>query len=203
MRRIFFAVLFLLISVNLAAGFKESVLDFFENSNIPKEVAVMAISAIPVFELRLGLPIAIKLFEMDIKRAFLFSFLGNMLPVLPILFFLKWIYSLLGKWGATKKPVEKFKRRAEAQSKKIGKYEMLGLILFIGIPLPGTGAWTGSAAAVALEMGIGKAFVSNIVGVLMAGAIVTAFTLMGIKGAIAAGLIIGLVAAVPVLRQKI
>lgn len=202
MKKVLFVVLILLLSVNLFASFKETVLGFFERSGMPKEAAVMAISAIPIFELRLGLPLAIQLFEMDPARAFVFSFIGNMIPVLPLLLFLKWIYSVLGRWRVTKRFVERFKSRAERESKKIGKYEMLGLIIFIGIPLPGTGAWTGSAVAVALEMDVKKAFLANVAGVIMAGAIVTAFTLMGVRGAIAAGIIVALMAALPILRSK-
>ncbi|MGE3063267.1 MAG: COG2426 family protein [bacterium] len=202
MKRGLLALLLILSAVGISASFKENVLNYFDDTAIPEEVAVMAISALPIFELRLGLPIAIQLFEMDIKRALLFSFIGNMIPVLPILFFLHWIYALLGRWRLTKKPIEKFKKRAEEQSKKIGKYEMLGLILFIGVPLPGTGAWTGSAVAVALEMDIKKAFICNIAGVAMAGAIVTAFTLLGWFGAAAAGLLIALLTALPILRLR-
>ena len=203
MKKWILLLLIALIAMNLAASFKERVLGFFEESSIPKEVAVMAISALPIFELRLGLPVAVQLFDMDLPKAFFYSFLGNIIPVLPILLFLKWVYSLLGRIKITKNAIEKFKKRAEEQSKKIGKYEMLGLIIFIGVPLPGTGAWTGSAVAVAMSMDIKKAFIANIAGVLMAGAIVSAFTILGIWGAILAGSIIAGISAFSVLRSKI
>lgn len=202
MKKILFSVFLFLSFITLFAGVKENILNVFEKSGIPKEVIVIAISALPIFELRLGLPVAVELFDIPLPEAFLLSFIGNILPVLPILLFLKWIYLILGRIKVTEKAVSKFKEKTEARSKKIGKYEMLGLILFIGIPLPGTGAWTGSAVAVALGMDVKKAFISNIIGVILAGAIVSAFTLFGVWGAFAAGLILFSIAVMSILRPK-
>ena len=203
MRKIIFLSLIILISMNLAASFKDEIPEFFKKSGIPKEVAVIAISAIPIFELRLGLPLAVQVFKMDLQRAFLYSFIGNLIPVLPILLFLSWIYSILEKLKLTKRAVEKFKKRTEEKSIKIGKYEMMGLIIFIGFPLPGTGAWTGSAVAVALSMDIKRAFIANVLGIIMAGIIVLVFTMLGLWGAILAGFILAGMAVLSILRARV
>ncbi|HAV91668.1 TPA: hypothetical protein DCW38_00580, partial [candidate division WOR-3 bacterium] len=79
MKKILFSVFLFLSFITLFAGVKENILNVFEKNGIPKEVIVIAISALPIFELRLGLPVAVELFDIPLPEAFLLSFIGNIL----------------------------------------------------------------------------------------------------------------------------
>jgi uncharacterized membrane protein len=98
---------------------------------------------------------------------------GNILPVPFILFFLRKIFRLLEKNRHTAKLVLWLEGKAKKAEKKIGKYELLGLFLFVAIPLPGTGAWTGSLIAAVFDMRIKRAFPAIAAGVVCAGVIMS------------------------------
>ncbi len=109
------------------------------------EVAVFLTSMLPIIELRGALPMAINLFQIAWPKAFLISFIGNLVPVPLILWLLKPIVKILSKI----KPLGiffewLFERTRRKGDKVIEKYEEIGLLAFVAIPLPGTGAWTGA-----------------------------------------------------------
>jgi len=162
--------------------------DEFLSLGLPKELTVLAISALPVFELRGALPVAINLFHFPWYHALLLAIIGNLAPVPFILLFLNAISNLLSKTSIFKRMFQWLFERTRQRGKIINRYKRIGLILFVAIPLPMTGAWTGSLAAILLGLKFKHAFLSIFIGVLIAGIIVTCLCLLGWIGAIMAGI---------------
>lgn len=138
---------------------------------IPEELVVFVISLFPVLELRGGL-IAASLMEIEWWRAFVFCFLGNMLPMPFILLFIRKIFHLMKKWGPFRKIVEKLEQKADKHSDKVEKYGFWGLFILVAIPLPGTGGWTGALVAALMDLRMKKALPAIALGVFTAGVIV-------------------------------
>jgi len=149
---------------------------------IPPWVIVVIISALPILELRGGIPIAIFTLNMSWPEAIFFSILGNMLPVPFILWFLGPVSKFLSRWKIFDKFFQWLFARARRKSKAVERYEALGLILFVGIPLPVTGAYTGSIAAYLFGISFKRAMLFIFIGVLCASVIVSLASL-GILGA--------------------
>lgn len=138
---------------------------------IPEELVVFIISLFPVLELRGGL-IAASLLGIEWWRAFIFCFLGNMLPIPFILLFIRKIFQLMRKWGPFGKVVDRLEKKADKHSDKIQKYGFWGLFILVAIPLPGTGGWTGALVAALMDLRMKKALPAIALGVLTAGIIV-------------------------------
>ncbi len=162
-----------------------------ENINIRiPELAVLVVSMLPVSELRGAIPLAVFKFHFPIWKAFLLSVAGNLVPIVPILLFLDRIHRLLYRTSWGKKLFDKFSARTRKRGQIVEKYEALGLIAFVAIPLPVTGAWTGAFAAFLFDIPFKKAFPAIAMGVLIAGFIVSAFVMAGYIGAVAVGAIL-------------
>lgn len=145
-------------------------------SYIGKLVATFLISMLPVVELRGGIPYGVG-FGLDPWVAFAVAVLGNLVPVPFILFFMDKIFELLKKMGgAFEKFANWLERKAYRNQEKIEKYKAFGLLIFVAIPLPGTGAWTGALAASVLGISRKRAIPSIFAGVLIAGFIMTAIS---------------------------
>lgn len=155
--------------------------------NIPHELIVVIVSALPIAELRLALPLAINLFDMPWHKAFCLAIIGNLLPVPILLLFLDSLTRVICRIEAGRKLVNWVFERTRRRKKTIERYEKIGLTLFVAIPLPVTGAWTGSIAAFLLGLRFRYAFLSILTGIIIAGAIVTSLCLLGWRGAIIAG----------------
>ncbi len=152
----------------------ESIVNFFIGlfSGINKNILIFIVSMLPIVELRGGL-IAASILNVEFIKAFIICFIGNIIPVPFILLLIESIFKLLKKWNPTKKIVEKLESKSLSKKEQIDKYGYLGLLLFVGVPLPGTGAWTGSLLAVLLNMDKKKSFIFISLGVLMAGIIMS------------------------------
>lgn len=137
-----------------------------------KEVIVFIISMLPILELRGGL-IASALLGVDFLPGYIVSIIGNVLPIPIVLLFLEKIFDFLKKFKSTKKFVDKIEKKIMSKKDQIEKYGYWGLLLFVGIPLPGTGAWTGSALAVFLHLNKKKSFVVIFLGVVLASIIMS------------------------------
>ena len=137
------------------------------NKSISKDLIVFIISLFPILELRGGL-LAAALLKIPYLKAAVICVLGNILPIPFLLLFLNNIFNLMEKWKWTKKIADFFKRRAIKNKSKIDKYGFWGLVLFVGIPLPGTGAWTGSLIAAVFNMDIKKSSIAIFIGILLA-----------------------------------
>ena len=156
-------------------------------------LAVLAIAASPISELRGAIPVAIIGFHFPWYYAFLLAIIGNLVPVPLLLLFFGTLSRLLSKIGIFERMLHWLLERTRRRSKIIARYERIGLMLFVAIPLPMTGAWTGSLAAVLLGLKFKHAFLSIFAGILIAGSIVTCLSLLGWTGAIIAGIgLIGL-----------
>jgi len=145
-------------------------------SNVLK---VLAIAASPIFELRGAIPVAITVFHFPWYYAFLLAIIGNLLPVPFILLFFDSASRLLSKVRFFDRILKWLFVHTRQRGRIIERYERIGLALFVAIPLPVTGAWTGSLAAVLFGLKFKHAFISIFVGILIAGVIVTCATLLG------------------------
>jgi uncharacterized membrane protein len=150
----------------------ESVLELLQG--IPEELIVFLISLLPILELRGGL-IAASLLGIEYWVALPICIIGNLLPIPFILLFIRKVLSWLKKTKPFKKLVEKIEEKAEKNKGKITKYAKWGLYLFVAVPLPGTGAWTGALVADALDIHVKKSFPVIALGVLTAGIIMVIF----------------------------
>ena len=137
-----------------------------------KEVAIFIISLLPILELRGGL-IAARILGVEFIKAFIICYIANILPVPFILLFINWIFNKMSKWKPTKKIVDWLSNKTLKKKDQIDKYGYFGLFLFVGIPLPGTGAWTGSLLAILLNLDKKKSFITIAIGVLTAGIIMS------------------------------
>lgn len=143
----------------------------FLQDKIPEELVVFVISVLPVVELRGGL-VAASLMDIEWWKAFIFCFLGNMLPMPFILLFIRKIFQLMKKWGSLGKVVDKLEEKAHKHSDKVEKYGFWGLFILVAIPLPGTGGWTGALVAALMDLRMKKALPAIALGVFAAGVIV-------------------------------
>ena len=153
-----------------------------------RELVVLVISALPLAELRGALPVAINLFHFPWHYALLLAIIGNLVPVPFLLLFLGAISRLLSKIGIFKRMLQWLFERTRRRGKIVERYERIGLTLFVAIPLPITGAWTGSLVAVLFGLKFKHALLSIFIGISIAGAIVTCLCLLGWTGAIIAGI---------------
>ena len=137
-----------------------------------KELIVFIISMVPILELRGGLLAAGPAFlDIPIGRAIPICIIGNLLPIPFILLLIRPIFAWLRKTRLFRPMVEKLEAKAMSKKDRIEKYEFWGLVFFVGIPLPGTGAWTGSLIASLLGIDWKKSFLAVVIGVCMASVI--------------------------------
>ena len=146
--------------------------------NIPHELIVVIISALPIAELRVALPLAINWFHMPWPKAFYLAIIGNLLPVPILLLFLDPLAKVVSRVEVGRRLVNRVFKHTRQRGKAIERYEKIGLTLFVAIPLPVTGAWTGSIAAFLLGLRFRYAFLSILTGIIIAGAIVTSLCLL-------------------------
>ena len=167
-------------------GVAEKMIAWFEKtfSWLSKELLVFLISMVPILECRGGLLAAAGL-GVDIMKAVPICIIGNLLPVPFILWFITPIFNWMKKTKLLRPLVEKIEKKAEGKTDKLENGAFWALVLFVGIPLPGTGAWTGALIASMLNMKFKKAFPAVIIGVLLATVIMSVVS-YGLFGAIAA-----------------
>ena len=125
---------------------------------------------IPILELRGGL-LAASLLKISAAKALPICIVGNIIPIPFILLFIRQIFKWMKKTKLFRGLIIKMENRAMGKSDQIKRYEFLGLLLFVGIPLPGTGAWTGALIASLLEVDIKKSSIAILCGLFMASAI--------------------------------
>jgi uncharacterized membrane protein len=139
----------------------------------------MVIGALPVLEVRWAIPQAL-IWKMPILKAFWLSVLGNIIPVAPLLFLLEPVSNKLRRFKLWSRFFDWFAERTKKKADLIQKYEALGLALFVAVPLPGTGAWSGCLAATLFKIRFRYAFIAIVAGVIGAALIVLALCLLGI-----------------------
>lgn len=150
---------------------------------ISSEMIAFIVSMLPILELRGGL-IAAKLMGIEFFKAFTICYIGNLLPIPFILLFIRKIFNLLKKIPAIEKIINKLEARSLRKADNVRKYRLIGLLIFVGIPLPGTGAWTGALIADLLDIRIKHSFPVIAAGVFIAGVIISilSYGLLGLLG---------------------
>jgi len=152
----------------------------FLTSEIGKITATFMLSMMPIGELRVGLPFGI-VSGLSLPVAALAAVIGNMIPVPIILLFIEKVFEFMRRHMSwLNSVVTKLENKAEKHRDKIEKWGYLGLLILVGIPLPGTGAWTGSLVAALLHLDFKKSVGVIFLGVLMAAVIMTLLTKLGI-----------------------
>lgn len=150
-----------------------SIINVLEAHNVSPQIITFLISIIPLLELRGSIIVAGSILRLPFLQTFIAAVLGNMLPIPFILLFIEKIFNWMKKVNGIKKFPEWIEGKAMKKSEQIEKYGYLGLFLFVAIPLPGTGAWTGSLLAVLFGMKFKKSLLFIFLGVLTAGVIMS------------------------------
>lgn len=140
---------------------------FLKAVPLGREITVFIISLMPILELRGGL-IAASLLDLNPIIAYIVSMIGNIIPIPFILWFMKKILDKMRVSKHFKKMAKWLDKKVDKRKGQLEKYGYLGLVLFVGIPLPGTGAWTGCLIASVLDMDKKKSFIAALIGVIMA-----------------------------------
>lgn len=135
-------------------------------SGFGREILVFLISCMPILELRAGL-LAASLLKLNPVTSYIICVIGNILPIPFILWLIEKIFDFLKK-TKLKSFILKLEDKALSKKEQIEKYGFWGLVLFVGIPLPGTGGWTGALIASLLKMDKKRAFLAILLGVVMA-----------------------------------
>lgn len=145
---------------------------WLESKGIPQGLIPFIVSICPILELRGGI-IAARIVDMKLVPAFLLCFIANMIPIPFVLLFIKKIFAFFRDKKFFGAIVRKLEARGESKSQGFKKGELIGLFLFVAIPLPGTGAWTGALVASLLNMPVKKSLPVITVGVFVAGLIMS------------------------------
>lgn len=147
---------------------------------VPREWVTIIIASLPVTELRGSIPMALGM-GLSPAKAFLLSIIGNSLPIIPVLFLLEPVSNSLMRFGPWKRFFTWLFERTRKKGDLIQRYEALGLMLFVAVPLPMTGAWSGCVAASLFRIKFRYAFPAIFLGVVIAGLIVMAVCLFGME----------------------
>ncbi len=148
----------------------EAITQFFQGLNLSNEIVVFLISMLPIIELRGAIPVGVAL-GVNSWELFGLAVLGNMLPIPFIIFFARPIVNFFLRTKLFRPVGQWLEEKVKKNSDKVLKYEIWGLMLFVAIPLPGTGAWTGALVAALLDLRIKNAFPAIFLGVIIAGLI--------------------------------
>lgn len=148
-------------------------------TGLPRELAVFLVAALPIVELRGAIPVGIGL-KLPLTAVLVIAILGNILPVPFLLLLLTPLRRLANDWPVVGPILRWVERRALRHRASIEKGGFWALLLFVGIPLPGTGAWTGAAIAAFLEMSFWRALLAICLGVLLAGVIIATLSQIGL-----------------------
>ena len=154
---------------------------FLTDTTAGKCLFTMLVSMLPIIELRGGLPFGVAL-GLPYYLAFPAAVIGNLIPAPFIIVYIRRIFQFMRRhMPRLNGLVDKLERKAHLKGETMRKYELIGLWLFVALPLPGTGAWTGSLAAAFLDIRLKKAMPAVILGVLTAGTIMLTLTHVGIN----------------------
>lgn len=155
----------------MAETLAQTMVNSFQDK-IPEELIVFIISLLPVLELRGGL-IAASLLGVDFIPAFIISYVANMLPIPFILLFIRKIFQFLRDKRFFGKIILKLEEKSAKKSESVKKYGRWGLLIFVAVPFPGTGGWTGALIAALMDMRMKYATPIIALGVLIAGVIMS------------------------------
>lgn len=140
---------------------------------IPRELMIIIISALPILELRGGILAGIGIFQLPWYQVLSLAIIGNLIPVPFLLLFFRALVKCIRRVRLWERLLSPLLHHTERHTAAIEKYERIGLMVFVAVPLPWTGAWTGAMAASLLGMKFRRAFFSIMAGVIISGVIVT------------------------------
>lgn len=167
---------------------------------LPEWFRIFFFSMIPWLEARYVIPFAIEVLKWEWWQAFPIAVIGNILPIPFILLFFKHAEKWLRNFGSWSRLMDwLFARTRDRASNKIKKYEYVGLLVFVALPVPFTGAWTGALIAYLFDLKFTKSLITIFIGVIIAASVMTMITLTGISliyiviGILIAGIIMGLI----------
>ena len=140
---------------------------------VPPELVTLVLAALPVSELRGAIPYAMTVGGMGWQKAFVLSVIGNFLPVLPILLLLESVSNWLRRYPLWDRFFTWLFERTRRKGRLVERFEAVGLVLCVAIPLPVTGAWTGCVAALIFKIPLKFALPAIFCGILIAGTVVT------------------------------
>jgi uncharacterized membrane protein len=183
--KILFTVLLLLFCLQIFSDttFKADIKEKVDNINVSSELKVFFLAMLPIFELRGSIPMGIHHYHLPYWKVIPLSLAGNMLPIFLILLFFDFFTKLCFRFSFTRRILEAIFSRTRSKSEIIEKYEEIGLMFFVAIPLPITGAWTGSLAAYLMGLGFWKSILFIFLGVCIASVVVSFLTSLKWVGA--------------------
>lgn len=146
--------------------------------NLPKELSVIIVGMLPVFELRGAIPLGFYL-KLPLIKTFILAIIGNLIPVIPLYFLLLPVSARLTRIPLFRSFFNWLFSHTKKKAEIVQRYEALGLMLFVAIPLPITGAWTGTIAAALFKVRFKYTILAVICGVIIAGIIVSTLCLLG------------------------
>ena len=149
----------------------ETLANFFVElfrEKIPPELTIFIISLMPILELRGGM-IAARILDVNFYEAFAICYVGNMLPIPFILLFIKKIFEWLRRFKFFEKIIVRLEDKTERNKQKVLRYKSWGLLVFVAVPLPGTGGWTGALMAALLGIDFKRSLPIIALGVFIAG----------------------------------
>ncbi|OBW63297.1 MAG: small multi-drug export [Dehalococcoides mccartyi] len=176
--------------------------EFWLGLGLPPELLVFLAAVLPVSELRGALPLAINVFGIPWYWAYLIALAGNLLPIPVILVLLEKVLNLLERFSFMRGFTRWIYALGQRRSTPVEKYKRIGLMMLVAVPLPVTGAWTGSLVAVVLGLNYKEALIYISLGVAIAGVIVTSLCLLGWFGAILAGGVLGGIGVYRIIHSK-
>lgn len=142
-------------------------------------ISTMLMAMVPVIELRGAIPFGVAA-GIPVKQAMICAIIGNLIPIPFILIFLRKVFLWMRQISpGFENLVERLESRAKRKKGIVDKYEIIGLIILVAIPLPGTGAWTGALVATVLDIRIRRSLPAITVGVILAGTLVSVVTYGG------------------------
>ncbi|MFH1857119.1 MAG: small multi-drug export protein [Candidatus Omnitrophota bacterium] len=146
------------------------------NKALSPESIVFIMSFLPISELRGAIPVGLLKMHLPLLKTYFIAVAGNMVPVIPLLLLLEPLSNKLRTFKVWAKFFDWLFARTRKKAKLVERFEALGLMLFVCVPLPVTGAWTGCIAAVLFKIPVRVAFCAILLGVMIAGVIVTLLT---------------------------
>ena len=144
-------------------------------STLDEAWTVFFLSMIPITELRVAIPLGI-VQGLEPLACFCYAVLGNFVPIMPALLFWPFFFRLLGKIRPLQKPLERILARFRRRGKQVARYGWIGLALFVAVPLPGTGIWSGTIVAFLFGVPFWRATLAITLGEIIAGVVVTLAT---------------------------
>lgn len=148
-------------------------------SGLPREWIVVIVAALPLIELRGAIPVGV-LLGLPVRETFLLAMIGNIVPVPILLLLLGPLRRGATNWPLVGPVLRWAEKRAMKRREPIERHGFWGLLTFVGVPLPGTGAWTGTLIAVLLEMPFWRSLAAIVLGVVLAGILIAGLATAGL-----------------------